>query len=462
MNFLTGKWKWLLGITVMLAVALYSSIPAFSAPSIPLRGVVEGFYGTPWSQADRLSMLQFCHDHKLNAYIYAPKDDAYHRAKWREMYPADKMAELKALIDESKKQQVKFIFAVSPGLDIHFAGQEAEQDKQAMQAKLTAMYDMGVRDFAIFFDDIKNKDGKGQAEFLNWVNANFIAQHADINPLIAVPTEYFRQDMESEGQIKKYTKEFSSTLDKDILVLYTGEKVVPDGLRDIDYVRANKLYGRQLGIWWNYPVSDYLEAKLALGPVEKLPALSEIPAIFYNPMKHAELSKISLATGAEYALNPGKYNAEKAWHKAIKAQYGSLAADMEAFADQSQHMVVSWAVIGPEDGAALRRQMDAYWQNPNDESRKKLLADLSKLDQSIVKLQAKLPQNILKECQPQLEQLQRIVRADMLGLQVLAGEKTKADFDRAFAEVKAHEKEALISEKAAWAFMDELLQHINK
>jgi len=135
---------------------------------------------------------------------------------------------------------------------------------------------------------------------------------------------------------------------------------------------------------------------------------------------------------------------------------------MEAFADQSQHMVVSWAVIGPEDGAALRRQMDAYWQNPNDESRKKLLADLSKLDQSIVKLQAKLPQNILKECQPQLEQLQRIVRADMLGLQVLAGEKTKADFDRAFAEVKAHEKEALISEKAAWAFMDELLQHINK
>ena len=459
MKFLTVKWKWVLGLAAMLVVAVYGSMSAFSAPAIPLRGVVEGFYGTPWSQADRLSMLKFCHEHKLNAYIYAPKDDAYHRAKWREMYPADKMAELKALIDESKKQQVKFIFAVSPGLDIHFAGQEAEQDKQAMQAKLTAMYDMGVRDFAIFFDDIKNKDGKGQAEFLNWVNANFIAQHADINPLIAVPTEYFRQDMESEGQIKEYTKDFSSTLDKDILVLYTGEKVVPDGLRDIDYVRANKLYGRQLGIWWNYPVSDYLEAKLALGPVEKLPALSEIPAIFYNPMKHAELSKISLATGAEYALNPGKYNAEKAWHKAIKAQYGSLAADMEAFADQSQHMVVSWAVIGPEDGAALRRQMDAYWQDSSNGE--KLMADLSKLDRSIVKLQAELPQNILKECQPQLKQLQRIVRADMLGIQVLAGKQAKTDFIKAAAEVKAHDKEAKISETAARAFMDELYTHMN-
>ena len=111
MKFLTVKWKWVLGLAAMLVVAVYGSMPAFSAPAIPLRGVVEGFYGTPWSQADRLSMLQFCHEHKLNAYIYAPKDDAYHRAKWREMYPADKMADLQALIDESKKQQVKFIFA---------------------------------------------------------------------------------------------------------------------------------------------------------------------------------------------------------------------------------------------------------------------------------------------------------------------------------------------------------------
>ncbi|WP_245582759.1 protein O-GlcNAcase [Selenomonas ruminantium] len=459
MKFLTGKWKCLLGLVAMLAVAVYGSMPAFSAPAIPLRGVVEGFYGTPWSQADRLSMLQFCHEHKLNAYIYAPKDDAYHRAKWREMYPADKMADLQALIDESKKQQVKFIFAISPGLDIHFSGQEAEQDKQAMLKKLTAMYDMGVRDFAIFFDDIQNKDGKGQAKFLNWVNANFIAQHKDINPLIAVPTEYFRQDMESEGQIKEYTKDFSATLDKDILVLYTGEKVVPDGLRDVDYARANKLYGRQLGIWWNYPVSDYLEAKLALGPVEKLPMAAEIPAIFFNPMKHAELSKISLATGAEYALNPGKYDAQKAWHKAIKAQYGSLAEDMEAFADQSQHMVVSWAVIGPEDGAALRQQMNAYWQD--SANGKKLMADLSKLDQSIEKLQAELPKNVLKECQPQLEQLQRIVQADMLGVQVLAGEKTKADFIKVLEEVKAHDKDARISETAARAFADELYTHMN-
>lgn len=463
MKFLTVKWKWVLGLAAMLAVAVYGSMPAFSSPAIPLRGVVEGFYGTPWTQAERLSMLQFCHDHKLNAYIYAPKDDAYHRAKWREMYPADKMADLQALIDESKKQQVKFIFAISPGLDIHFSGQEAEQDKQAMLGKLTAMYNMGVRDFAIFFDDIKNKDGKGQAEFLNWVNANFIAKHKDISPLITVPTEYYRLDMESEGIIKEYTRNFSTTLDKNILVLYTGDKVVPDGLTDEEYAKANALYGRQLGVWWNYPVSDYLEAKLALGPVEKLPVKANMPAIFFNPMKHAELSKISLATGADYAANPAKYDANKSWHKALKEQFGKLAADMEIFADHSQHMVVSWAVIGPEDGAALRKLMDAYWQNPNDSNREKLLADLSKIDKSILTLQKELSPNVLRECQPQLEQFHRILQADKLGLEVLAGDQSKqAAFRQAVKEVKAHEPQVLISEKTARAFIDELQQHMEK
>ena len=138
MKFFSGKWKYLLGLMVMVAVSMYGIIPAASATAIPLRGIVEGFYGTPWSQTERLNMLQFAHDHKLNAYIYAPKDDPYHRAKWREPYPADKLANLQTLIDTAKKQQVKFIFAISPGLDIKFDGQQGEADKLAMEKKLTA------------------------------------------------------------------------------------------------------------------------------------------------------------------------------------------------------------------------------------------------------------------------------------------------------------------------------------
>ena len=443
---------------------LIGNISLTAAAPIPLRGIVEGFYGTPWSQADRLNMLRFCQREGLNAYIYAPKDDPYHRAKWREPYPPEKLAEMSRLIEEAKASQVRFIFAVSPGLDIHFRGTAGERDKRAMREKLTAMYELGVRDFAIFFDDIENKDGKGQAAFLNWLEENFVKTHQDIAPLLTVPTEYFREDMLADGQTKTYTEDFSTNLNKDIMVLYTGEKVVPNGLTDEDYQKANKLYQRQLGLWWNYPVSDYLPNKLALGPIEKLPRQEKLPAIFFNPMQYAELSKISLSTGARYARQPDSYNEKKAWKQALKKEYGRLAQDMERFADHSQHMKVSWAEIGPEDGQQLRSLADAYWQarqsgrkHKTAKARRKLTKELKQLDKSLNSLMTRLPPERVIEFLPQLDQLRRIVKADLLGLSLLSGEQDKAAaFEEALAEVKANDAQAIISEKSARALLTEI------
>ncbi|MBQ9836356.1 MAG: beta-N-acetylglucosaminidase domain-containing protein [Akkermansia sp.] len=47
-------------------------------PDLPYRGVVEGYYGIPWSTKARLAQLDFYGRNKLNTYIYAPKDDPYH------------------------------------------------------------------------------------------------------------------------------------------------------------------------------------------------------------------------------------------------------------------------------------------------------------------------------------------------------------------------------------------------
>lgn len=94
---------------------------------------------------------------------------------------------------------MKFIFAISPGLDIRFEGLAGMSDRLAMKEKMESMYALGGRNFAIFFDDIENKDARSQAEFLNWLEINFIERHQDLPPLITVPTEYFRQDMEENG-----------------------------------------------------------------------------------------------------------------------------------------------------------------------------------------------------------------------------------------------------------------------
>ena len=39
-------------------------------PSMKYRGVVEGFYGTPWSHQVRMSLLDFYGQNKLNEYLY--------------------------------------------------------------------------------------------------------------------------------------------------------------------------------------------------------------------------------------------------------------------------------------------------------------------------------------------------------------------------------------------------------
>jgi hyaluronoglucosaminidase len=66
-------------------------------PATPLRGVVEGFYGPPWSTADRLSQLDFLASTKQNVYVYSPKDDPYLRAQWRQPYPPDQLAVIRQL-----------------------------------------------------------------------------------------------------------------------------------------------------------------------------------------------------------------------------------------------------------------------------------------------------------------------------------------------------------------------------
>ena len=165
-------------------------------------------------------------------------------------------------------------FAVSPGIDLNYYGEKGEEDFNTLMVKLNSIYEIGGRDFAIFFDDINadQNSGKNQANFLNRLYEELNSKYTDLNSLITVPTEYWLDSMiDGDGNIKQYTKDFSSILNKKIIVLYTGDGVVCDGISDESFQKAIEIYNRNLGIWWNYPVNDFLPTKLALGPIEKLP-----------------------------------------------------------------------------------------------------------------------------------------------------------------------------------------------
>ena len=461
---------------IILSTMIFFGNTAQAVP-IPLRGVVEGFYGTPWTFEDRADIIDFCRQNNLNAYIYAPKDDPYHRDKWRTPYPADKLDELARLVAVAKKNNVRFIFAVSPGLDLNYRGDKGDEDFNALMRKLDAMYRIGVRNFAIFFDDLKDdkgrhhESGKDQAEFLNRVQKELRARYSDIAPLITVPTEYFYEDMIHGDKVKPYTRDLAENLDPRIVVLYSGRGVVCDGITDAELTKVNKIFGREVGVWWNYPVNDYSltpdgnrNVKLALGPVEKLPT-ANMTAIFFNPMEQVQMSKIALATGAIYANNPAAYNAEQAWNKVIDTQFGRLSAAMKIFAEHSQHMENSWAKVGPPDApefaaAAYIIMSDAAKKIPFDATALEQMID--NMEHAADILLDRLPQKFLAECRPQLEQFKRTAHADRVALESLKAGRLDPQLKILREEITANEKQAVISELAARKFIDDVINFFDK
>jgi len=462
-------------ILLTLATMFVGGATAQAIP-IPLRGVVEGFYGTPWTFDDRADIIDFCRQNNLNAYVYAPKDDPYHRDKWRKPYPADKLAELEKLVAIAKENNVRFIFAVSPGLDLKYSGSKGNEDFNALIRKLDTMYNIGVRDFAIFFDDLKDENGnhhengKQQAKFLNRVQKNLHSRYKDVAPLIMVPTEYYYADMLKGDKVKPYTRDLAATLDPRIIVLYSGRGVVCDGITDDELAAVNKIFGREVGVWWNYPVNDYpltpdgeRNVKLALGAIENLPS-AKMMAILFNPMGQVQLSKISLATGAIYANNPAIYNADEAWDRVLAEQFGNLAPQMKIFAEHSRHMENSWAKVGATDApnfatAAFNLMTDV---------RKKNSANFAPLEREIARaeraadfLLSRLPRKILAECQPQLEQLLLTLKADRIALESLKAGRLDPQLKSLRAEISANEKRAVISEMAARKFIDDVIEFLD-
>ena len=141
------------GVQTFLQVAAQPEVMQVTVkdwPDMLERGVVEGFYGNNWSQTDRIRQFQFYGRNKMNVYIYGPKDDPYHRYRWRENYPTAEANKMKELVAEAHKNKVNFVWAVHPGIDIKWN----KTDSLNVIKKLEFMYGLGVRAFAVFFDDI--------------------------------------------------------------------------------------------------------------------------------------------------------------------------------------------------------------------------------------------------------------------------------------------------------------------
>ncbi len=280
-------------------------------PSVSCRGVIEGFYGNPWSHEDRLRQFDFYGKHRLNIYVYGPKDDPYHRAHWREPYPEAEAAKLKELVEAAHRNRVQFVWAIHPGGDIKWN----LQDSLAVVKKLNLMYDLGIRTFAVFFDDIGGEGARGekQAGLMNYLTDNFVRKHKDVEPLIICPTQYNKAW--SGGD---YLSTLGTKMYPEVRIMWTGNSVVDMIERD-DMEWINAQIKRKAFIWLNYPVNDYCQSRLLMGKTygNGLDIADLVSGFCSNPMEYAEASKVSLYSIADYCWNMPAYDAEKSWEDAL-------------------------------------------------------------------------------------------------------------------------------------------------
>lgn len=300
-------------------------------PSVKLRGIVEGFYGKPWTHQDRLSMIEFLGSVKMNTYIYAPKDDLKHRDEWRVLYEGEAIARFKELIETSRQSHVDFVFAISPGLDFNFGG-GYKKDFEALIKKCNQLYDLGIRDFAVLLDDIvvRKRTPTGHARLINDFQKKFCDAHDDVSDVITVFSEYYNTVITPE-----YTDIIGRSLDKRAKVMWTGESPSNINIKEHHMKNVNKKYGRNMMIWWNYPVNDYYPNGLFIGPAVGLDKnLSDsISGFVSNPMNQSEASKIPFFTIADYLWNTKSYSPASSYRAALEFSHPETADSLKKVCD---------------------------------------------------------------------------------------------------------------------------------
>lgn len=296
------------------------SIPAIEIrdwPVLPNRGVVEGFYGMPWSHEVRLSLIDFYGRNKMNTYIYGPKDDPYHSSpNWRLPYPPEQESKLRELVDACRRNRVNFVWAIHPGKDIKWN----DEDYANLISKFNHMYDLGVRSFALFFDDIEGEgtDPHRQAALINDLTRDFVRKKGDIAPLMICPTDYSQMwaNPTEDGTLAVYGRELTPEAN----VFWTGAVVCSDLTPEtLDFI--NSRIKRPAFYWWNFPVTDYCRNYILQGPVYGLDTTltsKEVAGIASNPMEHGEASKLAVYGVADYAWNPKAYSPLDNWERGIR------------------------------------------------------------------------------------------------------------------------------------------------
>ncbi|MGW1372729.1 beta-N-acetylglucosaminidase domain-containing protein [Streptomyces sp. NPDC002446] len=346
-----------------------ASVAVRDWPGTAVRGTTEGFFGQPWSRAQRLAQLDFMGRTKQNHYLYAPGDDPYRQARWRDPYPAAQREDFRALAERARANHVTLGWALSPGQALCFS---SEEDLRALRRKADAMWALGVRSFQLQFQDVSYDEwhcgadeetfgtgpaaaAKAQAEVANALARHLRERHPDSAPLSLMPTEYYQDGSTA------YRRALADALGERVEVAWTGVGVVPRTITGGELSTARQAFGHRLVTMDNYPVNDYAQDRIFLGPYRgREPAVATgSAALLANAMEQPLASRIPLFTSADYAWNPREYRPAESWEAAVDDLAGGdprARAALRALAGNA-----SSSLLNRNESGYLRPLIERFW-----------------------------------------------------------------------------------------------------
>ncbi|MFI5804530.1 beta-N-acetylglucosaminidase domain-containing protein [Streptomyces sp. NPDC051561] len=341
-------------------------------PGTAVRGMTEGFYGRLWTTEQRLAQIDFMARTKQNRYLYAPGDDPYRQAQWREPYPAAERAGFRVLAEHARRNHVSLAWAVSPGQAMCMSD---DRDVRALLRKVESMWALGVRVFQLQFQDVSYSEwhcgqdadvfgsgpeaaAKAHARVASAVARHLAERHPGAEPLSMMPTEFYQDGSTA------YRRALAAELDERVQVAWTGVGAVPRTISGRELVTTRAAFGHPLVTMDNYPVNDYAPGRIFLGPYTgREPAVaSRSAALLSNAMEQPSASRIPLFTAADFAWNPRGYQPQESWRAAIDDLAGDDAGAreaMRAFAGNHASSILDPA----HESAYLRPLIDAFWKS---------------------------------------------------------------------------------------------------
>ena len=350
------------------------------------RGIIEGYYGVPYSAEVTKDLFRFMARYKMNTYMYGAKSDEYHSRYWSEPYPTSITPEQKHIGYLSQDMMrditatahacnVNFIWAIHPGQAFADAKNPGVIDQ--IMRKFESMYGLGVRQFGVFVDDVgvpsdpavmrlcaDNLTTLQQRVDARW-NTPGVSPADAVGPLCYVPQLYAYGWVSLDRGQQFY--ESLRPVPSKVNVFITGRNVwsVPNN-HDLSFVQG--WIGREVSWWWNYLCNDNDVTKLFVADMytnfrdethiintDRLPAmLHGTNTVIVNPMQQGELSKIGLFSVADCTWNTDAFNNERSWEASIGAVLSPRYA--KAFRTVAPHLRYY-------DNDALDYYVVRYWQS---------------------------------------------------------------------------------------------------